>query len=348
MQKNRSITIDMLKTFAIILMIVGHCVVYGSGADNPLGKRHILHHYIYSFHMPLFALVSGYLFYFSVKKRTMKEMFKTRVEGIIIPLIAWQFFMNVYRIVFYAIRDGEWDFLRLIRGYSYLYGNMWFLWAMLFCSLMVMLLHYCFKDNIFAYLIVLLLTFLPYKQEIIRWMWLFPYFSCAFFFAKYKDTAFVKRVYNKVNSSLVFILLFIAHVLMVYFWKMDYYIYTYGYERSFLVSPNILYTIFCAFYRFTAGVIGTVFYALLFKKLKKFLENRSFILKYTGLVSKYTLGIYVFSVYFLNEFIKCMTFLHFNIYIVLVESIIITVLSILTFIYIEKNKWLNILLLGGR
>lgn len=348
MQKNRSITIDMLKTLAIILMIVGHCVVYGSGVDNPMGKHHAIHHYIYSFHMPLFALVSGYLFYFSVKKRTMKEIFKTRVEGIIIPLIAWQFFMNVYRIIFYAIRDGEWDFLRLIRGYSYLYGNMWFLWAMLFCSLAVMLLHYLFKDNIFGYLIVLFLTFLPYKQEIIRWMWLFPYFSCAFFFAKYKDASAIKKIIRKINTPLGIITIFIIHILLVYFWKMDYYIYTYGYERSFLVSKNIPYTIFCSLYRFTAGIVGTVFYALIFKKLQSFLENKNCNFKYVQLISKYTLGIYVYSVYFLNEFIKCMTFLHFNIYIVLIESIIITVLSVITFVYVEKNKWLNILLLGGR
>lgn len=348
MKKNRSVTIDMLKTLGIILMIVGHCVVFGCGVDNKFGNRNIIHHYIYSFHMPLFALVSGYLFYFSVSKRTMKEIFKTRVEGIIIPLIAWQFIMNVYRIIFYAIRDGEWDFLRIIRGYSYLYGNMWFLWAMLFCSLMVMLLHYVFNDNIFAYLIVLFLTFLPYKQEIVRWMWLFPYFSCAFFFAKYKDSPLAKKVCNIINSNWGFLILFALHVLLVCFWKMDYYIYEYGFDRSFLVSENIPYSIFCSLYRFVSGVVGTVFYVIVFKKLNRFLENKEFVLKYSALISKYTLGIYVFSVYFLNEFIKCMTFLHFNIFIVLLESIVITALSVVTFVYVEKNKWLNILLLGGR
>lgn len=348
MQQKKSLTVDLLKSFAIVLMIFGHCIVYGSGVDNTLGKTRMIHHYIYSFHMPLFALVSGYLFFFTIKRHTMKEVFKTRVEGIIIPLIAWQFLMNVYRIIFYWLRDGKFDLLRLIRGYSYLYGNMWFLWAILFCSLAVMVIHYKFNDNLLLFIVVEILTLLPGKQEHVRFVWLYPYFVLAYLFAKYKERDIVKKMYQKVNNIYGIVILIIIHLLLVYYWKMDYYIYDYGIGRSILMRDNLMYVMLCNLYRFIAGIIGTLVYTLIFSKLKGLISKSIFCLKYISKISQHTLGIYVFSVYFLNEFIKSMTFLHYNFFIVLIEALIITVLSVKTMIYMEKNRCLNILLLGGR
>ena len=58
----RLVYFDMLKLFAIFLVIVGHCAQYllsSSPYDEPL------YVYIYSFHMPLFMIISGF---FSFKK----------------------------------------------------------------------------------------------------------------------------------------------------------------------------------------------------------------------------------------------------------------------------------------
>ncbi len=63
--------VDSLKGLCIFLVIFGHCLQYGSGAvflsdgeywEN-LGMK-----FIYSFHMPLFMAISGYLFAFSLSK----------------------------------------------------------------------------------------------------------------------------------------------------------------------------------------------------------------------------------------------------------------------------------------
>lgn len=39
--------------------------------------------------MPLFMLVSGYLFYFSISKKTFKEMVQGRIQAIGIPILVW-------------------------------------------------------------------------------------------------------------------------------------------------------------------------------------------------------------------------------------------------------------------
>lgn len=65
--------LDTVKGVAIFLMVWGHCIQFFSvkGFDF-FGD--IVFKIIYSFHMPLFALVSGYLFYASASRRTPGEI----------------------------------------------------------------------------------------------------------------------------------------------------------------------------------------------------------------------------------------------------------------------------------
>ena len=61
--QNRIVYIDALRGFAILLVIVGHLIQfnYSSGIENPIFNI------IYSFHMPLFFFISGYVHSFSKK-----------------------------------------------------------------------------------------------------------------------------------------------------------------------------------------------------------------------------------------------------------------------------------------
>lgn len=63
--KQRNQYLDILRGIAIILMVFGHCFQYGNGTE--LIKTGDFFNYrvfqiIYSFHLPLFMLLSGYLF----------------------------------------------------------------------------------------------------------------------------------------------------------------------------------------------------------------------------------------------------------------------------------------------
>lgn len=68
--KTRSNYLDILKGYAIILVVFGHCIQYGSGLQamsNGLYFDNKVFQMIYSFHMPLLMLISGYLFYNTTK-----------------------------------------------------------------------------------------------------------------------------------------------------------------------------------------------------------------------------------------------------------------------------------------
>lgn len=61
---NRIIALDIAKAICIILVVMGHYV-----PDNSPAWYVLVHDVIYTFHMPLFMFVSGYV-YIATKKRS--------------------------------------------------------------------------------------------------------------------------------------------------------------------------------------------------------------------------------------------------------------------------------------
>lgn len=67
-QHSRSVLIDTIKGVAILLVVWGHFIQFiYVGSDSYFDN--IIFKVIYSFHMPLFAIISGYLYCNSVEKR---------------------------------------------------------------------------------------------------------------------------------------------------------------------------------------------------------------------------------------------------------------------------------------
>ena len=67
----RNEKIDVLRGWAIILVVFGHCMEYASGHEffsvNGI-YNNLIFKVIYSFHMPLFACISGWLFGSTIEK----------------------------------------------------------------------------------------------------------------------------------------------------------------------------------------------------------------------------------------------------------------------------------------
>ena len=104
--KNRNEYLDIVRGIAIILMIFGHCVQYGNGVEFSR-PDHFFNNkafqVIYSFHMPLFMMVSGYFYSHTLGKcDTFMKLFKNRFSRILLPIIGWQvveyFLKSIIRI----------------------------------------------------------------------------------------------------------------------------------------------------------------------------------------------------------------------------------------------------------
>lgn len=112
--------IDMAKGIGILLMVLGHT-----------GISAIFHNWIYSFHMPLFIIISGVFFN---TKKSHNEILKSRVKTLLLPYF---FFMILLYVSTFVIHSEYWqtpDFLNYFMNGS---GTaIWFLPVLFFCNVL--------------------------------------------------------------------------------------------------------------------------------------------------------------------------------------------------------------------
>ena len=135
--------VDVAKGIAILSVVVGHTFsAYDPGS--------LLDKVIYSFHMPLFFILSGFFY----KPQEFKKAFWKKVKGVLIPY----FLINVLRCLAALYQNG---FEKMLTGYLFpaLYGSgatpkiplclfnvkivgmTWFLIAMFMCQVMYLCLE---------------------------------------------------------------------------------------------------------------------------------------------------------------------------------------------------------------
>lgn len=85
LSESRRIDIDILKGFGLFLVITNH-----------VGFGDFLYHYSYTFHMPLFFIVSGYLY--KDKGESLQSRAKRKVMGLIVPYLFYGALFIVYDI----------------------------------------------------------------------------------------------------------------------------------------------------------------------------------------------------------------------------------------------------------
>ena len=99
--KERIYWIDTLKGLLIMLVIMGHRV--GNDFSQTLLMAKV---YIYSFHMPLFFFLSGYVF--KVKEEdTFLGFLKKKGQKIIVPLVFFSLIIALFNYTYYGWNNGD-------------------------------------------------------------------------------------------------------------------------------------------------------------------------------------------------------------------------------------------------
>ena len=125
MSEKRLVYLDALKGILMVLVILGH-VIQSSISDY---QHNVLFRLIYSFHMPLFFLISGYLTY---KGKYDGKLVPKRFVQCIIPFISWAFLLPI-------LETGIWDLSRTENILLYPDNGLWFLYNLFFYCVMVSL-----------------------------------------------------------------------------------------------------------------------------------------------------------------------------------------------------------------
>lgn len=174
-QTDRNRFLDFAKGILMFLVLWGHAIQYLSYDGFDFFADSVFK-MLYSFHMPLFMLVSGYVFYWTCQKRTLRQAIAGRVRGLGVPMLSWAVIGFAW-----SLRSAQGAplpelALWLVEG---VFNTTWFLWAVLLASVVTAAAYSCGKGRRIICLLIgaALTAVLPDAQ---RNLYLLPYFLAGF------------------------------------------------------------------------------------------------------------------------------------------------------------------------
>ena len=216
-EQSRSLFIDILKGLIMILVIWGHCIQHIQ-VQNCIKISSFLElpiiSFIYSFHMPLFTMVSGYLFGISQKKYSFSECIHHRICVLFWPIITAHIMFLTFSMFVHLVPP-------LLRGcidvafnrfwqllYSFRINEFWFLWNIIARSVCACV-FFKSSNKLIIRLIVLLLCFFFITQ--------FPCGRSAFNMFPFFIAGAIIGNNKKMQESLINVSLWICALVFVLF-----------------------------------------------------------------------------------------------------------------------------------
>jgi fucose 4-O-acetylase-like acetyltransferase len=356
--------IDLLKAFGIFCVLWFHSIeVLNNAIMDPTNEHWFrtdpLHTFIATFNMPLFFMISGFLFSSSLKL-SFKEVLWKRFTVLIIPNIAW--------IIILAFSDWGMTFLgwsrTVPRPFSVLgqleaffipepRSDLWFFRELFITDMIVFIFCKIFKKRFTAFIASMSFALLFDCFGVITRMqrFMLPIFWTGILLKTYYPL-FTKHL-NKALISLG-----ILFVVCVYFFDYTYMIYAsnfptiINFRQSFaegkIVLDNIA-NIGISGIRFLTGAVGSLFFFALFQRFWK--KNK--VTSYLSSCGRLTIGIYGIQSVLLQRLLgNLLDFSNINIWlyrfvIALIASVFSFFACVLIVRLIQRNKRLSFMLFGS-
>lgn len=248
MHNNKNLYLNIVKGFAIFVMIWSHVILYSlpsniSYFDLTIGKI------IGSFNMPILMLISGYLFYFSFSKRSLKELIAHRAKPLIFAIIVYGTFHYFATNGILSLFNGNWVDLFSGEWAKVLFFYFWFLTAVLISSIIVTLV--CKKiKRLWLQIILLILSSvivfaMPNRDTS---LFVYPYYIIGFYYGQYKS-----KLAKFKNLQYLSLLIF---PVTMFFFQSKHLIYTTG----IIADSSLLEIVKINVFRWAVGFIGSLFF----------------------------------------------------------------------------------------
>ena len=314
--RKRLYYIDNLKGFLIILVVLGHCI------QNfmPNYESNILFRFIYSFHMPLFIFVSGYVSYKdhitwkSVDKRFMQLMIPFFAWGVVKALIKWDAGM-----IPYIIQNPD--------------NGLWFLHTLFFISLIMMICEFIAeKLHVQRYIVVLAAGLLLLGTMYGFGFRDYGFQSVAYYYMYYVAGFYARKtdVYSRVSFTITIIptVLFLC---LVPFWNLN---------SAPSLLPEISSPMFATFFRIVVALLAIAGVFALFKN-KVDINNRL-----GAFLGGRTLGIYAIHPALINLYKEYSSYSLMGGAFCVLSIVIVLAFTFAIYQLLSKNKYLSKVFLG--
>lgn len=280
---NRNGFVDALKGYAIILVIVGHSIQSNSVNFD----ENIIFRIIYSFHMPLFMFLSGFVLWLQRAKINYIYLLK-RSMTLVIP------FFTVYILNYFLTSSfHQFSLLMYLRDLVVAPDlGVWFLWTLFLNYLLFFAIYkliYSLKLEKYEEIIMLVFSLILYYLPLSTFGFTFVRWYFFFFMIGYllgKNYRLIRKYRNKIE--LIGIILFPIFVFGWYRTGNSSYI-------TWLLSENILFfsahsQFLLTLFNYAVPILGIVFSIVIIKKFLHYSRNVYNVFIELG---KYTLDIYV-------------------------------------------------------
>ncbi|MCR5689504.1 MAG: acyltransferase family protein [Clostridiales bacterium] len=277
--------INFIRGSAVFLMLWGHCIQCCCGGQFDFFENTVFK-IIYAFHMPLFMLVSGYLFFFSAQKRDLTELIEYKTKSLLYPILMCSVFHLVFTKSFSVLRG---KFSGILGGTSL--TDYWFLWSVIACSislgLSVKITRKVYLQGLFILCGVICVALLPCWESNV---YMYPYFIIGYLYARNKEK--LGRIINYIGPvSLA------AYIAMLIFFRKEHYIYVSGIFGGESFSESLIIDLF----RWGIGLVGSCAAVWICKLLHPVLKIKlKTLIEKTEKLGEHSLAVYTLSVSFLS------------------------------------------------
>lgn len=343
-QKERILYWDVIKAFAIFLVVYGHCLRYLQ-VNMEISWDFYIYGFIYSFHMALFMIVSGY-FARSIYTKSFSDNLKSKTLQILLPSVST--YIVVGFILIY-LRHEQWGHGLVKLGMN-CFISYWFLKALYILYVVSIVFTWICRKSKYMALVGAMFLFILLRDDVefVHCMSMLPFFLIGMLLHRFEPVFWR----NKLKVALVSA--FICAVLCWRYDAVDYNMYMHPFRFD---MPSI--------YLFVIRTLIGTFASLLCIILIRLICDRfgdTALVRALAKVGTMTLGIYVFHTYMVllsNRFAARIESLNIfgnsdmgNLFyeygICLTATFLFMAISILIILILRKNKYSRLIFLGEK
>lgn len=323
--------VDGLRGFLILLVILGHSIQYFPGIeadDNHLWNM------IYSFHMPAFMAVSGFLNYRSGRgRRDRGTIIYHRLFQLLIPFFVWSLISS--------LSDASTVFYQLVDDIKYPDRSFWFLWALFWISILFVCTDYLSEkirikqeigECVAAVVLVGIMTLTEFRY--------FGFQFIAYYFLFYIAGYYYRKNEKYIPDNKVVV------GLLIFLWAILAWFYSPHRLPDFLrEAPLVPSALLLYGYRFATSTIACF---VLFALAPKVLDTNNLINRILWTFGKVSLGMYVVHLLLCRKLVVCMvnTIGMNSTELIIITFILLTSISYGLVYLLGKNKYTAKFLLG--
>ena len=321
----RDRSLDLGKGLAILFVYLGHSILYHPIQMVNIPWCHVLERFIVSFNMPMFFIISGYLF--SKTKKSTAELYKGKTMRILVPYLFTMLILVCVKTVlpasmsYNSTADG--GIKSLIVNALFYGGDRWFVYTLYIIFLLLIPVRNLLKNkwvDIALIAVLIVVHFLGFMPTIFALRNVFHYME--FFIAGYALNEYYPTIKTWALKWwwLVYVVFIMANIVFI---------------EMLCQIPFV--------FRFMLPFTGTLAVMTMAFQLEKVIE-KSKVAQYTEYCGKYSLQFYLFT--FCYPLIRwgIVSVLHITNPFIILSSVFILQL-ITTTIIVETTrriKWLKI------